>query len=236
MTTCEFTLPVLEAACWFEEDPGIQGLAPGGFPALATGRPALAFVEAIQRRRLSRLARGVFHCAEQVAPPGDVRVVFASRHGESERTLSILRDLAAGTDVSPTLFSMSVHNAVPGLLSILRGNHAGGTALAAGAESLGYGLLAALAALRADPAAPVLLLFGEDRLPELWAPFAPEEVPHALALLLGAGGRELGMTWDPEGRGPEPAEVQSRHFLAALAGGGPGVWAGPTAAWDWRLA
>jgi len=44
-------------------------------------------------------------------------MVFASRHGEADRTLAILQDLAAGAEVSPTLFSMSVHNSVPGLWS-----------------------------------------------------------------------------------------------------------------------
>lgn len=211
------------------------GLEPCGFLDLSVGKPVLDFVDPAQRRRLSPMARGVLHCAGRLAPPGDLRVVFASRHGEAERTLALLRDLAAGVDVSPTLFSMSVHNAVPGLLSILRGNRAPSTAVAAGSETFGYGLLAAAAAWKADPESQVLYLFGEDRLPELWGPYAPQETPHAIALLIGAGGRDLALGWDPAGRGPEPDRTQSMHFLAALAGPRAG-WTGPTGSWDWRLA
>jgi hypothetical protein len=224
------TLPVLAASAWFEEPPDLP--APLGNVEFAYGKPVLDFLEPAQRRRLSRLARGVFHCAGQVGPPGDARVVFASRHGEAERTLSILEDLAAGAEVSPLLFSMSVHNAVPGLLSILRGNRAPSTALAAGSETFGYGLMEACALWRGDPSKPVLFLYGEDRLPELWAPFVPAEVPHALAMLIGEGGRELTLTWDPSGRGPEPALTQTLHFL----GGGRGPWSGPSGSWDWHLA
>lgn len=230
----EWTLPLLAAAGWFEEDPPIpraQGID------LAVGRPALDTVDPIQRRRLSRLARGALHCALRVAPPGDLRLVYASRHGESDRTIGLLRDLASGVDVSPAAFSMSVHNAVPGLLSILAGNRAPISAVAAGSESFGYGLLAAAAAWKADPAQQVLFLYGEDRLPELWAPFVPEVPPHALALLLGAGGRDLVLAWDPERRGSEPGNLQSLHFFGRLAQvSGLGPWTGPTGAWDWRLA
>lgn len=233
MTRREFTLPVIAAACWFEEDPG---LAPGPFLDVAWGQPDLGFLEPSQRRRLSRLARGAFHCAGRLPAAGDFRLVFASRHGESERTLAILRDLAAGVDVSPAQFSMSVHNAVPGLVSILRGSRGPAAAVAAGPESLGCGLLEALGSLGTDPS-PVLLLHGEDRLPALWEPSAGPEAPHALGLLLGEGGRPLVLGWDPAGRGAAPGSSQALHLLAALAGGGEREpWRGPTAAWDWHLA
>jgi len=130
MTTSVLTLPILGASSWFEADPGFP--EPPGLPDRVVGKPSLDFLEPIQRRRLSSLARGVFHCTGRIGPPGDVPLVFASRHGEAERTLAILGDLAAGAEVSPLLFSMSVHNAVPGLLSILRGNRAPATALAPG--------------------------------------------------------------------------------------------------------
>lgn len=230
----EWTLPLMAAAGWFEEDPALPAAASID---LAVGRPVLDAVDPLQRRRLSRLARGVLHCALRVAPPGDLRMVFASRHGESDRTLAILRDLAAEVEISPAAFSMSVHNAVPGLLSILAGNHASISAVAAGSESFGYGLMAAFAAWKAGPDRPMLFLYGEDRLPELWAPHTPAVAPHALALLLGAGGRDLAMTWDPSIRSEEPGNLQSLHFFERLAGlPCPSAWTGPTGAWDWRLA
>ena len=50
----------------------------------------------------------------------DLPLVFISRHGETPRTLDILSDLASEQPLSPTQFSLSVHNAVIGLWSILR--------------------------------------------------------------------------------------------------------------------
>lgn len=235
MASLEMSLPILGASGWFEEDPAIPGLA--GAVDLSFGKPCLDFLEPMQRRRLSPLARGVFHCAGRTGPGGDFRIVFASRHGEAERTLTVLQDIAAGAEVSPILFSISVHNAVPGLFSILGGNKAPVSALAAGAESLGYGLLEAFTAWKSDPSSPVLFLFGEDRVPDTWAPCTQPQVPHALAFLVGEGGRELRMTWDPAGRRPEPEGIQSFRFLASLGNGAPRApWAGPTASWDWRLA
>jgi len=231
MTPTTFTLPVLGASAWFEQDPG--GLE-AGFLDLACGKPCLDEVEPLQRRRLSPLARGVLHCAGRLGGKGDLRMVFASRHGESARTLGLLRDLAAGTELSPALFAMSVHNAVPGLLTILRGNRAACTALSAGAESFGYGLLEAFAAWKAEPGTPLLLLYGEEPLPELWTPFVPQEAAHAVGVLLGAEGRPLTLRWDPDGRGPD-GSGQSRAFLEAL-GAGAAAWAGPTARWEWSLA
>jgi hypothetical protein len=218
MTSAPLVLPLLRAAAWFGEDPLDPLLAPrsDGFLDLAWGEPDVAFVDRQLRRRLSPLARACFHCARRVAPAGDARMVFASRHGEAERTLAILRDLALEAEVSPTLFSMSVHNSVPGLWSIINGVRAPFSAVAAGSGSFGWGLLEALAAFTADPSAPVLYVYGDDRLPDPWADSAPRGLLHAVALLVGTpAARRLVMP--PE----EPAAPlpQSLSCLRALRGG-----------------
>jgi hypothetical protein len=221
MTSFPLGIPVLRAAAWFGEDPLDPLLAPGsdGFLDLAWGEPEVAFVERAQRRRLSPLARACFHCASRVRPAGDARMVFASRHGEADRTLAILRDLAAEAEVSPTLFSMSVHNSVPGLWSILNGNRAAFCAVAAGPATFGWGLVEALAAWEADRSAPVLYVYGDDRLPEPWAGSTPAGMPHAVALLVGAPAvRELVLAGGPEPQA-EPAVPQSIRCLRALRSG-----------------
>lgn len=105
MTSAPLLLPLLRAAAWFGEEPPDPLLAPGsdGFLDLAWGEPDVGFVDRQLRRRLSPLARACFHCAHRVAPAGDARMVFASRHGEADRTLAILNDLALEAEVSPTL-------------------------------------------------------------------------------------------------------------------------------------
>ena len=222
MTTWPLEIPLLRASAWFEEAPG--GIGPGdGFLDLAFGKPDVAFVEPMQRRRLSPLARAFFHCAHRASPPGDVRLVFASRHGEAERTLGILHDLAAQAEVSPTLFSTSVHNAVPGLWSILTGNRAAISAVAAGPETFAWGLVEALAAFRAEPSRPVLYVFADDRLPEPWAGPVPRGQLHAVALLLGQPAqRTLLMAKPAPEADPEPS--QSLHCLEALTGAASSRW------------
>jgi len=222
MTYAPLVLPLLRAAAWFGEEPADPLLAPGadGFLDLACGEPDVAFVDRQLRRRLSPLARACFHCAHRVAPAGDVRMVFASRHGEADRTVAILRDLALEAEVSPTLFSMSVHNSVPGLWSIINGDRAPFSAVAAGAGSFGWGLVEALAAFTADPSAPVLYVYGDDRLPDPWADPAPRGLLHAVALLVGTpAARRLAMP------GEDPADPlpQSLGCLRALRGG-PSSW------------
>jgi hypothetical protein len=241
MPTCSIAIPLQAGALWFEEDPGLAGLSPGpgSFFEVTIGKPDMAFVEPILRRRLSRLARGAFHCANQVSPPGDVRFIFASRHGEADRTLALLQDLAAGAELSPNAFSMSVHNAVPGLWSILRQNHAPATAIAAGPETFGWGLVQAFAAWAEQPACPVLYVFGDDRLPEPWDRGQPPAGPHALALVLGQPARRrLTLDWDPEDRGAPASRPQAMHCLERMTAREPlppEVWVGAAGTWNWDL-
>jgi len=225
MTSPALAIPLLRAAAWFGEDPLDPLLAPGadGWLDLAFGEPDVAFVERMQRRRLSPLARGCFHCARRAAPAGEVRMVFASRHGEADRTLAILQDLAAEAEVSPTLFSMSVHNSVPGLWSILNGSRAPFCAVAAGPASFGWGLVEAFALWAADSSGPVLYVYGDDRLPDPWADPTPRGQLHAVALLVGEPAvRRLAMT--PRPVPEEPAVPQSLQCLRALRCGGEWPW------------
>ena len=237
MPRSPLVIPHLRACAWFEEEPLDSGLRPGSAGGLELGwdRPIVDFVDSMLRRRLSRLARGFFHCAERLGPPDNVRVVFASRHGEVDRTLAILTELAAEREVSPALFSMSVHNAVPGIWSIFKGDRAPMTALAAGAETFGWGLVEAIATFRADPACPVLYVYADDRLPEPWAAGLAQPGLHAVALLLGGEqGPELTLLRQPEPAGPGCSLPQSHHFLRAWQGGA-NTWAGNEGCWHWQF-
>lgn len=237
MSPRAFEIPLLRAAVWFEEAPQPE-MPMDSFFDPSVGTADVAYVAPLYRRRLGRLARGMLHCAGRICPePRDMRVVFASRHGEMERTVAVLRDLALGAELSPTLFSLSVHNSVAGLWSILKENRGPSTALAAGPETFGWGLLDAFAAIEEDPSKPVLFVFGDDRLPDLFQPYAPAEVvPHALALLLGGPAeRTLTVTWDSEAVG-EPSNLpQSLHFLRALGDSEPQPWRGRGGTWHWHV-
>jgi hypothetical protein len=83
---------------------------------------AIDAIPALQRRRLSRLAKVALHCARMavanVVEPVDY-IVWSSRFGDEHTTLKILMDIAQATAPSPLQFSTSVHNAIAGLYSIL---------------------------------------------------------------------------------------------------------------------
>jgi len=150
--------------------------------------PDVSFLPAMQRRRLSRLARMAFSVGWPLAEGlQDLPLVFISRHGETPRTLDILSDLANDQPLSPTQFSLSVHNAVIGLWSILRNETAEMTALAAAGDGLEHGILEA-AALLNEGAPAVLLVITEEQPPEAYANWIVDvPFPYALGLLLTPG-------------------------------------------------
>lgn len=154
----------------------------------ARQQPSADFLPAMQRRRLSRLARMLFHVAwPLVEGLPALPLVFASRHGETPRTLAILSDLARGEPLSPTQFSLSVHNAIIGQWSILRGDGSEMTALAAAGDGLEQAMLEA-SVLLGEGAPAVLLVVAEELPPPLYTPYI-DDVPfsYALALLLKPG-------------------------------------------------
>ncbi len=154
----------------------------------AQQQPDVGFLPAMQRRRLSRLARMLFQVAwplaeQQAALP----LVFASRHGETPRTLAILSDLARGEPLSPTQFSLSVHNAIIGQWSILRGDSSEMTALAAEGDGLEQAMLEA-GGLLAEGAPAVLLVIAEETPPPIYAAYVDDvPFPYSVALLLTPG-------------------------------------------------
>ncbi len=135
------------------------------------------------KRRLSLLSKASLHCAVRccegagsagTAGCDGVPVVFASRYGERRRVVELISVFVEENEVSQGNFSLSVHNAAPGILSIVQKNHAPYTALSAGEETFEAALLEATMQLKNFPR--VLLVAGEETAPA-----------HVYALLLGAG-------------------------------------------------
>ncbi|MBD9412989.1 beta-ketoacyl synthase chain length factor [Pseudomonas sp. PDM16] len=180
-------------------------------------QPDVGFLPALQRRRLSRLARMAFHVAWPLAEEhGPMPLVFASRHGETPRTLAILSDLAHDEPLSPTQFSLSVHNAIIGLWSIQRGDTSEMTALAAEGDGLEQALLEA-ATLLGEGSPSVLLIVAEETPPELYRPYIDDvPFPYAVALLLRPGAEwQLQLV---EGSGPRAAWPHALELVRALSG------------------
>jgi hypothetical protein len=157
--------------------------------AASDGAPDLKFIDLMLRRRLSALSKMAMKVAHDCA--GDrpaVRVVFASRHGELNRTTTILDDIVAQQPVSPTAFSLAVLNAMPGVMSIARQDRSTSAALSAGAQTLGYALLEAYTQYQESPEIPVLLVYAHEPAGERYGPVDDDPERGALALLIEAGG------------------------------------------------
>jgi len=175
--------------------------------------PDVAFLPPMQRRRLSKLARMLFHVAWPMAVPGEaLPLVFVSRHGETPRTLAILEELARGEPLSPTAFSLSVHNAPAGLWSIARGDGSEISALAAEVDALEHGVMEACGLLDEGANAVLLVIAEESPAPLYLEREQIDDVPfsHALALKLAAGTQwhlQLSAGDGPRSRWPHALEL-----------------------------
>ncbi|GJJ03765.1 3-oxoacyl-ACP synthase [Duganella rhizosphaerae] len=187
------------------------------FAIQAGAEPGVKAMPAMLRRRAGFLGKMALEVAYQCLDGRtDIPTVFCSRHGEAARSLELLGDLARGEPLSPTAFSMSVHNAIAGLLSIARSDRANQLALAAGAASIEHAVIEACG-LMADGAPQVLLVACDSPLPELFAPFQDcEEQPYAWAWLLTPAAEDaISLSWTASAEPPSagmPAGLEVARF------------------------
>lgn len=174
------------------------------YPIVAGAEPGVKAMPPMLRRRAGFLGKMALEVAYQCLDGrGDIPTVFCSRHGDVTRAVELLTDLANGEALSPTAFGMAVHNAIPGLFTIARGDRANHIALAAGAASIEHAVIEACGLL-ADGAPAVLLVACDCPLPELFTPFEEcEEQPFAWAWLMTADeGEQLALHWTACGDAP----------------------------------
>jgi len=126
-------------------------------------QPALAQMPALLRRRAKRLGRVALQVTYQIASSLDTGpLIFASRYGEMSRSVDLLRQLAQNDSLSPTDFSMAVHNAIGALYSIAS-QHAGQySAIAAGDETLEAAFTEALSLLTEQQPHATVIYYDEE--------------------------------------------------------------------------
>ncbi len=190
------------------------------------------------RRRVSPLGQAALRCAWGLPDAARARVVSASRHGEFGRTLSILETLAAGETVSPADFTLSVHHALVGLLSIAQGNRQGHIAVAAGPDSFGFGLLEAVVCLQERPSEPVVFLYYDEPLPAPYDRFdRGADQPLAMALSLSLSGTEEGLSFEavrPRERGGAAGSPGLAFLRFLLTEAEEASCPGERQDWQWR--
>ncbi|HUA78987.1 MAG TPA: beta-ketoacyl synthase chain length factor [Dyella sp.] len=144
----------------------LQRVLGGETPAAPAMRPDAAALSPNERRRAPESVLVAIEAASQaVAMSGraveHLACVFASAYGDQATTDYMCRVLAGRpTELSPTRFHNSVHNASAGYWTIATGCHAPSSAACAGSASFGSALLEAAALACADRR-PVMLVCSD---------------------------------------------------------------------------
>jgi hypothetical protein len=215
-------------------EPDICWPSQGGAGPDPSARPP---VPLLLRRRISPIGQAALRVAWALPQVERARFVFASRNGEFDRTLTMLEQVAIEDGPSPADFSLGVHNALAGLLSICARNGGGHTALAAGVDSFGFGLMEAAACLLERPEDPVMLIYYDAALPVDYPDTAPACAPLALALVLvppPEAANHIVMAATPAGD-TEPRGAAAAVFLRFLRTMAPEASAtGERMIWHWR--
>ena len=169
---------------------------------------AIEKIPAMQRRRLSRLAKLALNSAMQtLATQHADYIVWVSQYGDEAKTLNILADVLSEQTPSPTQFSTSVHNAISGLYSILCQDATPATSLAG---SWNDGLIEAYAWLKTRPEArQVLLVYYDEALPDIYAEHQPFAA-FAMAAMISLAPANLMLT--PKHTDATPAYQQALAF------------------------
>ena len=141
--------------------------------------------------------------------------------------------------VSPADFTLSVHHALAGLLSIALRNQAGHTTVAAGTDSFGAGMQEAIGCLAEQPDEPVLLVHFHEPLPPPYACFGEaNDSPFALVLMLAAHGDDpIVMNTASAGTERPPSQPLGLGFLRFLLNGADRISVpGDRVDWHWQRA
>ncbi len=138
---------------------------------------------ALLRRRFKTLGKvasaAMFNLKEESS---SVPTLFASRHGDTELTLQLLQSIAQQELMSPTKFSLAVHNAIGGLLSIVRQDQSPMTAISASDGLVAQTFFELKALLTQYPR--VMCVIYDVPLPEVYQPYAESlDFPLAVAFV-----------------------------------------------------
>ncbi len=129
--------------------------------------PTLENIPLHLKRRLSPLASSVFAAIAGCGNLSLCPVVFSSAYGELTASLAMLTTLDRDGEISPTAFSLSVHNAIAGLFSMMLGNTSEITVLSPGADGIAPAFVEALGLLH-EGAEEVLVVFYDEPMPSFY--------------------------------------------------------------------
>jgi len=217
VSSCE-AVAVTGLGLWLPGVPSARAFAAGERedpPTPPVGRG----LDRMNRRRAGRLGRAVADSAAEAmeqagADPATVPSIVGSSIGEVSTLIGLLENMWRSDEpMSPAAFTVSVHNAASGLLSISSKNAGFATSLAADEDTPGAALMEGLG-LVLDRGTPVLVVCSDETSPDClvdqtiaWdllaaavvlAPLETSAAPLArLRLGLGGGGTLPGAELSP---------------------------------------
>ncbi len=200
-----------------------------------------ATVPKVFQRRLSPLARAVFNAAEAcIDSDKSLPIIFSSSHGEVNKSLEMLQSMQKGEEVSPTAFSLSVHNAISGLFSIVYANHQEITVIAPGQDGIAPAFIEALGLLQERHADEVLVVLYDEPLSDFYPslPFAlnaPAICALALKISLTGTGLRLQLNRSSAHRDDGEHALQIFSFIKFLVADDKSLVLGNHRhSWEWH--
>jgi len=143
--------------------------------------PDVSFIPTLTRRRLNQVEKIGLYLAHKLGPlPQGCKIVFASRFGEWQQTIDLIKQFFNDAEMSPAGFSHSVHNATPGVLSILDKSKESYTAISAQEDTISTALIETFCTSK-----PVLFIYTEEKTPDFYSPkFQSPFLGHGVAFLI----------------------------------------------------
>lgn len=179
---------------------------------------AINEVPAMQRRRLSKLAKIALNSARKMQQQfGEIDyIVWTSCFGDEQNTLKILHEIANEGTASPTQFSILVHNAIAGLYSILFQDDTVSTSISSRLSTCWQDAVTeAYSFLQANGKQRALVIYYEQPLPEVYIDqVADFEQGIAISALVERDDPNLQFEFHPT----KPADVEQQfdHSIQAL--------------------
>lgn len=230
-------MPDFILTCWRAWAPALKIT---GDNLIEAGEINPANIPKLLQRRLTPLAKAVFNAAAPCLKHGDAMpVVLSSAHGEICKSLAMLQTIQAGEELSPTAFSLSVHNAIAGLFSIAFNINQEITVIAPCAEGIAAAFIEAMGMLH-EGKTEVLVLLYDEPIAEFY-PVEPYNLnsdhPCVIALKLARSGAGLALSFQFSGKnkndGEQPAQLLT--FIQYLLGNERELHLGnPGHSWTWR--
>ena len=175
----------------------------------------ISWIGPLLRRRMSHLDRMTATVLHDLGVDSQkIPLIFASEHGEIARSLPLRNAVASDQQMSPTQFSLSVHNAAIGLFSIAQNNTANTSAVAGPCCAIPTGFIEAILSANSTKQT-VCLLIADEEIPAEFAPASPESIPHCVGVLIHTDSQK--------------ADIHSKNTLTLCAAQNNRTAAGPDA-------